>query len=330
MTIDLTTLTPTEHDEVYLSRLWDYHQAIWDYQLAGDHLVHHIGTEIVSEPTDRKRWGERKVVHPKHGFTYQQRLSVAEFNGVNRLTPSDAYSLWLENGSKDYHGYGAKYEQALVAYEGALHLVNECDDEYESRPWNRYYLVTSSDGHIHSSTSCSTCNKGKEPTGFTLVPYLSGTSVSEAVADLGSALCSVCFPDAPVAHREQVKLSARLALILKEKGSEAFKEARAKAHADAEKRTADRCDGSGLQTVPSERSSGWHVCPTCQFHSQRQSGKVRAHRRPRYYAIKEGGINTLWWSGTDWKPSTKKADLGSREEAEKVVAQHGGTKVRLD
>lgn len=61
--------------------------------------------------------------------------------------------------------------------------------------WARFFLVTSSSGHVHSSMACHTCYPR---TTYGWLPHLSGESEHEAVAELGPALCSVCFASAPV------------------------------------------------------------------------------------------------------------------------------------
>lgn len=61
--------------------------------------------------------------------------------------------------------------------------------------WSRFFVVTSSAGHIHSSMSCSTC---RPTTTYGWLPQLSGRTEAEAVEAHGPALCSVCFPSAPV------------------------------------------------------------------------------------------------------------------------------------
>lgn len=63
--------------------------------------------------------------------------------------------------------------------------------------WSRFFLVTSSAGHVHSSMHCSTC---RPTTAYGWLPNLSGKTEAEAVAELGPNLCSVCFPSAPVEH----------------------------------------------------------------------------------------------------------------------------------
>lgn len=70
--------------------------------------------------------------------------------------------------------------------------------------WNRFFLVTSSNGHIHSSMNCSTC---KIRTRFTWLPGASGQTEAEAIAerdklDSAALLCTVCFPNAPVKWTE--------------------------------------------------------------------------------------------------------------------------------
>lgn len=84
--------------------------------------------------------------------------------------------------------------------------ANELEAEYQRRPWSRYFLVVSSPGHIHSSTRCQTC---RITTAFGWMPEKSGQSQAEAIAGMGpyaESLCSVCFPDAPVAGK--MKLTA--------------------------------------------------------------------------------------------------------------------------
>lgn len=62
--------------------------------------------------------------------------------------------------------------------------------------WSRFFLVTNTNGHIHSSTSCSTCYPR---TTYAWLPALSGKTEKDAVEEIGEILCSVCFPSAPVA-----------------------------------------------------------------------------------------------------------------------------------
>lgn len=71
--------------------------------------------------------------------------------------------------------------------------------------WSRFFLVTSSAGHVHSSTHCSTC---RPTTAFGWLPELSGKSEATAVAELGPTLCSVCYPSAPVDWTTGKKITA--------------------------------------------------------------------------------------------------------------------------
>jgi hypothetical protein len=71
--------------------------------------------------------------------------------------------------------------------------------------WSRFFLVTSSSGHIHSSTHCSTC---RLTTRYGWLPELSGKDEATAVGELGPTLCSVCFPSAPVEWTAGKKITA--------------------------------------------------------------------------------------------------------------------------
>jgi hypothetical protein len=89
----------------------------------------------------------------------------------------------------------ARYNELGTAIEKAAKRTAELDAEYDRRPWSRFFLVTSSDGHIHSSMFCSTCRAGTE---FGWLPELSGKTEAEAVKAHGPLLCTVCYPSAPV------------------------------------------------------------------------------------------------------------------------------------
>jgi len=66
---------------------------------------------------------------------------------------------------------------------------------YNAEQWNRFFLVTNANGHIHRSMQCSTC---RWDTRFAWLPELSGLTEKDAVEAYGPKLCSVCFPSAPV------------------------------------------------------------------------------------------------------------------------------------
>jgi hypothetical protein len=324
MSTSLSTLTPVEHDLLYVERLSNYYRNDFERSYAERRLIDRIGIEVRFGASDQFRSAVIDPATPES--EYPTCLADAK-----HLKIEVALQRWSEGISRVraevLTNYVAEYNELASECAEQWLAVTECHEEYESRPWNRYYLVTSSDGHIHSSTDCSTCNKGKEPTGFALVPYLSGSTVEDAVSDLGEALCSVCFPNAPVESREQVRISARLALVLKEQGAEAFIEARKKAVEDAQKRSADRCDGSGTHGTSND---GWrYACTVCGY-TQRNTAKIRAHRRPRFYATKEVDYRTLYWDGSGWAPSTKKQVLASKEDALAIVEAHGGSRVRQD
>lgn len=76
--------------------------------------------------------------------------------------------------------------------------ITPLNTEHQTRGgWARFFLVDQTNGHIHSSTRCSTCNHRGRPTRFTWLPSLSGKTEAEAVAEHGAKLCSTCFPQAP-------------------------------------------------------------------------------------------------------------------------------------
>lgn len=87
----------------------------------------------------------------------------------------------------------AKYEQEQAVAEATEDAIEEAESEYTG--WSRFFLVTSSPGHIHSSMRCSTC---RPTTQYGWLPELSGRTEEEAMKACGPTLCTVCFPEAPV------------------------------------------------------------------------------------------------------------------------------------
>lgn len=64
----------------------------------------------------------------------------------------------------------------------------------ENGQWNRAYLVTNANGHVHSTTACSTCFV---TTQFVWLTEFSGADEAEIVDAAGETACTVCYPSAP-------------------------------------------------------------------------------------------------------------------------------------
>jgi hypothetical protein len=96
----------------------------------------------------------------------------------------------------------ARYDKLTAELAAAEAAAAPLNAEWDRRGgWSRFFTVQTSNGHIHSSMQCSTCNRGVYGTSFTWNPAMSGQSEAEALAALGKQghiLCTVCFPNAPV------------------------------------------------------------------------------------------------------------------------------------
>jgi hypothetical protein len=215
------TMTPTEIDTIYLEQSWIAAKNFSHRQSLRNYCMRAVGI-IIGNQYDSKSM----IVHPvtETTLTWAEAKQLAE----TAIAEKD-YKSYNKNGCSASPDYLEDCEQFNNNFQSALAIMCDADEQWIARQWNRYFLVCSSNGHIHSSTNCHTCNKGKNATQFALVPSLSGTSVDDAVAKLGAGLCSVCFPDAPVEYREQVKISKSQATILLEQGEAAYDKAVAKA-----------------------------------------------------------------------------------------------------
>lgn len=189
----------------------------------------------------------------------------------------------LAKHDEDDYGYGrlaTSRGSSTGSARSALKSIDEIDEQLADvilkiqalnklyTGWSRFFVVTSSNGHIHSSMSCSTC---RPTTTFGWLPSLSDKSMSEAIAHFGPAaecLCSVCFPDAPVA--KDVNLTKAQAEALLAGKTPAAKKA--------------SCPGSGQRAIEPTRTGyaygNWGTCPGCGEHvafTGRNSRTVRKH-----------------------------------------------------
>ncbi len=87
-----------------------------------------------------------------------------------------------------------KLEEHQKKIDEAVEATEVYESEYYRRGgWARYFrVVTSGEGHVHSSRSCHSCYP---TTRYNWLPALSGKGELEAVDDYGSEMCSHCFPN---------------------------------------------------------------------------------------------------------------------------------------
>lgn len=203
--MDIRTATPREIDE----RLADYHQ---DLFLLMERLER-ARVRVFDWAGRRKyvpaTWQNRRSRYETTG-TYEEAREIVErqWEAIQAYRASDFKSELRPNRISDYDIPYDGPEETIAAVERLsaeryrkLEKIQELNNEYARRPWPRYWLVTSSAGHIHKSTNCQTC---RPTTGYGWMPQMSGQTEAESVAALGrhaDSLCSVCFPSAPVAAK---------------------------------------------------------------------------------------------------------------------------------
>lgn len=114
--------------------------------------------------------------------------------GVRKFEAGDRrYSGWSLDKADVHREKADKINTQILILDEEARPLN---DEFERRGgWTRAFLAQSSNGHIHSSRSCSTCYV---TTGFFWFTDLSGHDEAEIVTKAGSDACTVCYPSAPV------------------------------------------------------------------------------------------------------------------------------------
>ena len=176
---------------------------------------------------------------------------------------TDAEKMDAARVSEDY--FIKRFYDSFVDHKSQYNAIQDTLKQYEKAfddrgGWSRFFIVRASNGHIHSSMGCSTCNKNGRPTNFGWLPDLSGLNEKDAVDAHGAILCTVCFPSAPVEwtnhYEEQEK-----------------------------KKAAEKCSGSGKSYDPSlpnrtgYYSGNWATCPECSKKVTLTSTmKLRSHK----------------------------------------------------
>ena len=155
------------------------------------------------------RWDtipEGTIFHKEKGFNRYNPsgfcIMLANSEDYREATIADAEPFLTPQQWRDY--ISAKVE-LIVAQQAIV------DHEASYTGWSRFFLVTSSAGHVHSSTSCSSCYM---TTTFALLTELSAQSCEDAIAEVGETLCTVCFPDAPIAGKPKKITKAAVAKLV--------------------------------------------------------------------------------------------------------------------
>lgn len=203
-------MSPVEHDERWLELTQELHQAVHRLSGQSDTLMHAAGFRRLYSKYDQSWMG--KV----HGRETAERVNL-----------QDAKVILVAMGGDYVPQYSRRANEMLLEWDQRSDgvdraRVNLVAHESNYTGWTRYFLVTSSNGLVHKTMSCSTCNKGRSATTFALLPKLSDTPIDTAVASLGAALCSVCFPEAPTEWTDEVKIPARIASLLLTSGPAEF------------------------------------------------------------------------------------------------------------
>ena len=209
-----TTITPRETDQ-QLAEVWTE--------------IYKINGRIDSNATDLLRYagakfyyrGRQRVTDMKLSEALEIVQAKADYAAEYKATHTTTEVSEWRGETHTYHGTDwsdfqgvphevdqidralAKRAEYTATLETLLAQRDALEDSYTG--WSRFFLVTSSAGHIHSSMHCSTC---RPTTTYGWLPELSDSTEAEAVAAHGQTLCSVCFPSAPVEWTTGKKITA--------------------------------------------------------------------------------------------------------------------------
>ena len=165
-------------------------------------------------------------------------------------------------------------EKARVDVDKAYEQYRELESRYTG--WPRFFTTKGPNGHIHSSMNCSTCNKMGTRTDFSWQPELSGLRESDAVAKLGPAMCTTCFPSAPTNWTNgkigQSPEAMAASGICPGSGSSKYDESTLSEYESLKR------DGGGIMSVMDRYAD----CPECgQQLKLTVKGVIRKHKIPK-------------------------------------------------
>jgi hypothetical protein len=206
------TLTPVEHDTELLRLLAQSNVHFSFIRLYTDSPSYMLGKELGDTKWTDRGWGRSPSTDQQYRFSVDN-ISTLRAVCVRSDNEVDYFDLGWLHGAQHWLSH-------FDSFVDTQRMIAELEKGYTG--WSRYFLVVSSAGLIHDSMDCHTCNKGRKPTEFALLPELSGTDHTTAVAALGPSLCSVCYPSAPVEWTDTERIPARIAEVLLKKGPEAF------------------------------------------------------------------------------------------------------------
>jgi len=237
----LTGMTPVEVDT-------ELNDAMYAAEMAQRKLEYAISSAERATGLPSRRWNE-----PPY-----QREQILE--ALQRSVDSPEAADWQVNMARRSLEAITSAEVVVDAHRVKIAAYNA---EWERRGrWSRAFLVTGGDGHVHSSMSCSTCNRGDRPTQFQFMTEFSGNDEADIVTAAGWRACTVCYPSAPVGSKGSLPTSMWSKQDQEKAAAKAEREAK-KAARDAEKiAKGATSDGSVLQVEWTARNApGWDRDP---------------------------------------------------------------------
>lgn len=168
----------------------DLEARLWDAAAKMQSLIDELTSHLHIAAGDKKQWYGRIQLWKRTYAEVERDVRFLAEHGDERIPllsckPSELLS---------------SMERARTTLAQAMTGINEMEGIWASVRWQRFFPCLNRDGHIHATFR--DCRTVQHTTAMAWRPDLSGLTVEQAVKmppeGLGPALCSVCFPDAPV------------------------------------------------------------------------------------------------------------------------------------
>lgn len=176
------------------TRLAELHYALFNLKDERDRIAVYImqKAEGIKEPPSTMNWREKAEWRATQEMLARQKFLA--------MTPEEQQQVF-EQARKEAGYYGEQLNKNIERFARMQQEIPPLETErkalnaiYEEKGWQRFFLVTNTNGHVHRSMECSTTYP---TTQWAWLPHLSGLTDKEAVDDQGGILCTHCFPEAP-------------------------------------------------------------------------------------------------------------------------------------
>ena len=180
--------------------------ARWGARSATTHAMKKGWTDVAAAIANQGNAPDPKIIDAELAWLYgaSLRLSVRIMDAQKAIQKADediAMGLTYTSGWDNSSTPGAwdKVDEMKAQLAHVKREQQKREAIHREYNWSRFFVVPG--GHVHKSMHCNSCYP---TTMFGWLPEYSGDDSDTIIQQLGTTVCTVCYPDAPVDNDEIV------------------------------------------------------------------------------------------------------------------------------